>query len=68
MTEFHTKHNQQWGNLYRVEDVQIDWHVPSEAEISLAMVGTLWLELQKQLIHHLPSKYWMRSFSLRWAL
>lgn len=44
MTGFRRSHNEQWGKLYRVEEVHIDWHVPSDDEISLALVSRTWRE------------------------
>ena len=31
-------HNEHWGKLYRAQDVKINWHVPTEAELNLTMV------------------------------
>lgn len=34
---FAQSHNRSWGRLYRAEDVEIKWHVPSNEEISFAL-------------------------------
>ncbi|KAM0792923.1 hypothetical protein ACM66B_002682 [Microbotryomycetes sp. NB124-2] len=35
--EWQKRHHERWGKLYEVKDVQIDWHIPSEAEIDWAV-------------------------------
>jgi proteasome activator subunit 4 len=35
--DFDRDHNSVWGKLHRVEDVKIEWHVPSDEEISFIL-------------------------------
>ncbi|SCV72468.1 BQ2448_4005 [Microbotryum intermedium] len=39
-----THHHQRWGRLYEVKDVEMEWHVPSDEEISFA------LELLREIV------------------
>ncbi|KIK71342.1 hypothetical protein GYMLUDRAFT_33493 [Collybiopsis luxurians FD-317 M1] len=36
-SEFDRDHNLQWGKFYKPQDVQVDWHVPSDLEIEFVL-------------------------------
>ncbi|KAF9785996.1 hypothetical protein BJ322DRAFT_1005050 [Thelephora terrestris] len=35
--EFRTNHHQHWGKLYRPDEIEMSWHVPSEEEIEFVL-------------------------------
>ncbi|KAJ3807112.1 hypothetical protein F5876DRAFT_90743 [Lentinula aff. lateritia] len=58
--EFERDHNLQWGKFYKPQDVEIEWHIPSEPEIDFVLqildeVATPTLARIGQLLVRVPS-------------